>query len=322
MKRRTTVLAAIAVPLWFGASPSLAQAYPTRPIRLVTPSPPGGAGDVANRVVAKGLSDELGQPVVIENRVGGNGVIAAQEALRGGNDGYTVFVGSTTTLAANPYLMKSMPYDPTTDFTAVSLIGTLPFVLVVNTALPVKSVKDLVAYAKANPGKVSYASANASSRVTASMLGRMTGIELLHIPYKSAPASLTDVVSGQVTMSFVDIPSSLGLIQTGKLRLLGVSSAKRLALLPDTPTIAEAGIPGYELVAWVAMVVPTGTDPAIVRRLSEATRKVIARPDVREQLAKVGFDAEASTPEALASFMRTERPRWARLIRGAKIDPE
>ena len=323
MKRRSTLLAALAVPIWLTAPASaFAQAYPSKPIRLVTPSPAGGAGDVSNRAVAKHLADQMGQPFVVENRVGGNGVIAAMEALRGGTDGYTVYVGSTTTLVANPYLMKTMPYDPALEFMPVSLIGTLPFLLVVNNDLPVKSVKDLIAYGKANPAKLSFASANASSLVTASMFARLTGIQMLHVPYKGAPASLTDVISGQVSLSFVDIPSSLSLIQGGKLRLLGVTSAKRLALLPDAPTIAEAGVPGYELVAWTAMVVPTGTDAAIVRRLSDEVRKAILRPDVREQLARVGFDAQSSTPEELGAFMRSERPRWAKLIREAGIQPE
>ena len=323
MSRRNTLLATLGAALWLALpAAALAQAWPTKPIRLVTPSPPGGAGDVSNRVVAKILAEQLGQPVVIENKVGGNGVIAAMEALRGGTDGYTVYVGSTTTLVANPYLMKTMPYDPAVEFAPVSLIGTLPFLLVVNNDLPVKSVQELIAYGKANPGKLSFASANASSLVTASMFARQTGIPMLHVPYKGAPASMTDVISGQVSLSFVDIPSSLSLIQGGKIRLLGVTSAKRLALLPDAPTIAEAGVPGYELVAWTAMVVPAGTDPKIVRRLSDEVRKVIARPDVRDQLARVGFDAEASTPEELGAFMRSERPRWSRLIREAGIQPE
>lgn len=324
MKRRSLIQGALGAPIVLTAgpmAPAQAQSYPSRPIRLVTPSPPGGAGDVSNRMIAKHLSDLVGQPVVIDNKVGGNGVIAALEALKGGNDGYTIFVGSTTTLASNPYLMKKVPYDPT-DFDPVSLIGTLPFLLVTNTDLPVTDVKGLVSYAKTHPGKVAFASANNTSLVAASMFGRMTGIEMLHVPYKSAPASLNDVVSGQVAISFVDIPSSLGLIQAKKLRLLGVTTERRINLLPDAPTIAESGVPGYQLVGWTAMCVPAGTDAAIVQRLNEATRTVIARSDVREQLARVGFDAASSTPQELASFMRTERPRWARLIRDAGIRPE
>ena len=323
MKRRTILLGAMGAPALLGGSRTAhAQAYPSKPIRLVSPSPPGGGGDISNRIIARHLGDLLGQPVVIENRPGGNGVVAAMEALRAGNDGYAIFIGGTTTLVANPYLMKSHPFDPATEFAPVSLIGTLPFILVVSPALPIRDVRELIAYARAQPGKLSFASANATSLVAASTFNRMTGIEMLHIPYKGAPASLSDVASGQVSISFVDIPSARGLVQSGKLRLLAVTSATRTALLPQAPAIAEAGLPGYEIIGWTAMCVPTGTDAAIIQRLSQETRKVIARPDVREQLATVGFDAVSSTPDELGAFMRAERPRWAKLIRDAGILPE
>ena len=304
------------------ATAALAQAYPARPIRLVTPSPPGGGADVTNRIIARHLSDLLGQQIVVDNKVGGNGVIAAMDALRSEKDGYTIFLGSTTTLVANPYLMKTMNYDPAADFAPVSLIGTLPFVVVVNPALPIRSIKELIAYAKVRPGQVSFASANSTSLVAASMFARITGIGMLNVPYKSAPASLSDVASGQVAISFVDVPSSRGLIQSGKLRVLGITSDRRFPSLPDVPTIAEAGVPGYELVGWTAMTMAAGTDPAIVRRLSDETRKVLARADVQEQFLNVGVVATSSTPEQLGAFMRTERPRWARLIRNAGIQPE
>ncbi len=322
MKRRTAILAGIAAPTLLGTSHlALAQEYPTRAIRVVSPSPPGGGGDVSNRVITKHMADLLGQPVVVDNKVGGNGVVAAMEALRGGPDGYTIYAGSNTTLAAIPYLMKSTPYDPSTDFMPVALQCTIPFILVVNPDLPVKSVKDLIAYAKAQPGKVTYASANASSLVAGSMLARVTGMELLNVPYKSAPASMNDIVSGRVSMAFVDIPSSLGLIQAGKLRVVGISSAKRAALMPQVPAIAET-VPGYELVGWTAMCLPAGTSPAIAKRLHDVINKVLVRPDVKDQLAKVGFDATTMTLEEFASFMRTERTRWARMIRSAGIQPE
>ena len=323
MKRRTTLLGALAAPLMLAAGgASLAQAvYPSRTIRLVSPSPPGGAGDVSNRILAKHLSDQMGQPVVIDYRLGGNGVVAAQEALRGDREGYTIFLGTLTALVGNLYLMKSIPYDPSTDFAPVSLIGTIPFILVANMDLPVKSVKELIAYAKANKGKVTFASANTTSQVSASMFASMTGIELQHIPYKSAPASLNDVVSGQVAISFVDIPSARGLIQSGRLRLLGVTADKRINLFPDTPSIAES-VPGYEMIGWTAMTVPAGVDPAIVRRLSVETGKVLSKPEVREQMANVGIVAASSTPEELASYLRTERPRWSRRVHDAGIQPE
>lgn len=322
--RRTFLATTLMSGLGATSLPSLAQSgtYPTRAIRMVSPSPPGGGGDVTNRILAKYMADNLGVPVILENKVGGNGTIAAMDVLRSERDGYTIYMGSTTTLVANPYLMKSLQYDPASDFVPVSLLSTFPFILVVNPQLPINSVKDLIAYGKANPGKLSYASANASSQVSASMFARMAGIDMLYVPYKSAPASLSDVVSGQVSISFVDIPSSQGLVSAGKLRVLGVTSEKRFSLAPDIPTIAESGLANYQLIGWTAMCMATGTDPKVVQRLSDAARFAMAKPEVKEAFGKVGFVATSSTPEELGSFMRTERPRWGRMIRDAGIQPE
>ena len=323
MKRRTMLAAALGAPAWWTAGrPAFAQTYPSRPIRLISPSPPGGGGDVSNRIIAKHMGDLLGQPMVVENRPGGNGVVAAVEALRAGNDGHTIFIGGNTPMIANPYLMKSHPFDPFTAFAPVSLVGTLPFILVVNPALPIRDVRELIRYARAQAVKLSFASANATSLVAASRFARMADIEMLHIPYKGAPASLNDIIGGQVALTFVDIPSARGLVQAGKLRVLAVTSAARTPMMPDVPSIAETGLAGYEVIGWTAMYVTAGTDPAIINRLSQEARKVIARPDVREQLAAVGFDGAPTTPEELGAFMRAERPRWVRMIREAGIEPE
>ena len=323
MQRRNLLKGGMAMPaLWAACRPVFAQAYPTKAIRLISPSPPGGGGDVSNRIIARYMGELLGQPLVVENKPGGNGVVAALEALRAGNDGYAIFIGGNTPMIANPYLMKSHPFDPFTAFAPVSLVGTLPFILVVNPALPIRDVRDLIRYAKAHPGKLNFASANATSLVAASRFARMTEIEMLHIPYKGAPASLSDIIGGQVALTFVDIPSARGLVQAGKLRVLAVTSSARTPLMPDVPSIAEAGLPGYEVIGWTAMYVPAGADPAIINRLSQEARKVIARPDVREQLAIVGFDGAPTTPEELGAFMRAERPRWVRMIREAGIEPE
>jgi tripartite-type tricarboxylate transporter receptor subunit TctC len=323
MQRRSLMRAALGLAApWLAAAPALAQTWPSQPVRLVSPSPPGGAADVATRLIGKHLAELLGQSVVVDNKPGANGVVAGLEVLRAGTDGYTVFMGSTTSLVANPYLMKSVPFEPATDFAPVSLVAALPFVLVVHPGLPVKSVKELVAYAKARPGKVSFASANATSRVAASSFAHSTGVELLHVPYKSAPTSLNDVVTGQVDIAFVDYSSARAFLQGGRLRLLGVTSAKRSPLMPDAPTIAESGVPGYEVIGWTAMSVPTGTDPAIVRRLNAEMQKVLSRKDVQQQLASLGQDVILGTPEEFASFMRSERPRWGRMIRAAGLQPE
>jgi tripartite-type tricarboxylate transporter receptor subunit TctC len=322
MHRRSLVASAVAlaatalVPL-----PASAQSWPTQTVRLVSPSPAGGAADVATRLIAKHLAELLGQPVVVDNRPGANGVVAGLEALHA-NDGHTVFMGSTTTLVANPYLMKSVPFEPATDFAPVALVAALPFVLVVNPQLPVHSVKELIAHAKARPGTITFASANATSRVAAATFASMSGVELLHVPYKSAPASLSDVVTGRVAISFVDYSSAHAFIEAGRLRLLAVTSARRSPLMPNTPTVAESGLPGYEVIGWTAMTVPTGTDPAIVRRLNAEMQKVLANPEVRQKLAGLGQDVILGTPEQFSSFMRSERPRWARMIRAAGIEPE
>jgi len=323
MKRRSLLLAGSSLTCLFTHSTTVfSQSYPSKPIRLISPSPPGGGGDISNRIIAKHLGDLLGQPLVIENRPGGNGVVAAVEALKAGNDGHAIFIGGTTTLVANPFLMKSHPFDPSTEFAPVSLIGTLPFILVVDPNLPVKNVSELIAYGKTKNAKLSFASANATSLVAASKFARMTGIDMLHVPYKSAPASLSDVASGQVSLSFVDIPSARGLIQAGKVRVLALTSAGRSSLMPQAPSISESGLPGYEIIGWTAMCVTAGTNPAIIQRLSQETRKVLARADVREQLATVGFEAMASTPEELGAYIRSERPKWEKMIRDAGIDPE
>lgn len=320
MKRRFLLKMSLALPpAGLVAVVARAQGWPSQPIRLVSPSPPGGAADVATRMLAKHLAELVGQPVVVDNKPGGNGVVAGLEALRGGKDGYSIFMGSTTTLVANPYLMKQVPFEPATDFVPVALVASLPFVLVVNPSLPVKSVKEFIAYGKERPGKVTFASANATSLVAASTFSQMAGVEMLNVPYKGAPASLTDVVSGQVDSAFVDYSSARTLIQSNRLRLLAVTSARRSPLMPQTPTLAESGLPAYEVIGWTAMCAPAGVDPAIVQRLNREMQKILSRKDVQEQLATLGQDVILSTPEEFASFMRTERPRWGRMIRNAGI---
>ncbi|MDM0069981.1 tripartite tricarboxylate transporter substrate binding protein [Variovorax sp. J31P207] len=323
MKRRTLLKLTLALPAALAISVNAhAQDWPSQPIRLISPSPSGGAADVATRLIAKHLSELVGQPVIVDNRPGGNGVVAGLEALRGGKDGYSVFMGSTTTLVANPYLMKHVPFDPATDFVPVAMVASLPFVLVVNPSLPVKSVKEFIAYAKDRPGKVTFGSANATSLVAASTFNQMAGIEMFNVPYKGAPASLTDVVGGEIDSAFVDYSTARALIQSNRLRLLAVTSAKRSPLMPQTPTLSESGLPGYEVIGWTAMSVPAGVHPSIVQRLNREMQKILSRKDVQEQLATLGQDYILKSPEEFASFLRTERPRWARMIRNAGIKPD
>lgn len=302
---------------------ALAQAYPAKPVRIVAPFGAGGGGDTSIRVIAQHLSQALGQQFLVENKPGGNGIIGAQEALRAPADGYTLFYGSTTTLAANASLMKKIPYDPVKDFAPITRVGVLPFLLVSNPmSTPIGSVRELIAYAKANPGKLSYASANATGQVAGATFVQMAGIDLLHVPYKTTVAALTDVLNGGVSIMFADIPAALGHVNAGKLRALGVTTARRTELLPQVPSIAEAGLPGYELIAWTALCAAAGTSPEIVKRLNAEMVKILARPEVKEVFTRIGVEVASSTPEELLAFIVAEKDRWAQLIRGARISPE
>ncbi len=298
------------------------QVYPAKTVRIIAPFGAGGGGDTTIRLLAQQLGQAMGVQFIVDNRPGGNGVIGVQEALRGGADGHTLFYGSTTTLAANASLLKKSGYDPVKDFAPISKVGVLPFVLVANPGQPFTSMRELLAYARANPGKLSYASANATGQVSSALFAQLAGLDLLHVPYKASTTALTDTISGTVSLMFVDIPPSIGHVKAGKLRAFGVTTARRTALLPDLPSIAEAGLPGYEVFAWTALCAPAGTAPEIIRRLHAELARILAKPDVREAFARVGVEVESSTPEQLAAFIGSERERWAKHIRMARIEAE
>lgn len=318
--KRHFAMALIAAAAYAGAAWS--QAYPTKPVRIVAPFGAGGGGDTTIRLLAQQLSQAMGQPFIVDNRPGANGVIGVQEALRGAADGYTLFYGSTTTLAANASLLKKIPYDPVKDFTPISRVGILPFMLVVEASRPERSVQELITQAKQTPGKLTYASANATGQVSGALFAEKAKLEILHIPYKASPAGVTDVLNGTVSFMFVDIPPAIGQVNAGKLRVLGVTSARRSALLPDVPSMAESGLPGYEVLAWTALCAPAGTSPQIVKQLHAEVAKLLAKPEMKEAFAKVGVEISTSTPEELAAFIKSERNRWAEFIKVARIDPE
>ncbi|MFM9881461.1 MAG: Bug family tripartite tricarboxylate transporter substrate binding protein [Burkholderiales bacterium] len=323
MNRRQFIRAASAAAAsGLVVGPAWSQTYPVRPVRIIAPFGAGGGGDTTIRMLAQHLTQATGQQFIVENKPGGNGVIGVQEALRGGADGYTLFYGSTTTLAANTTLMKKMSYDPVNDFAPITRVGVLPFMLVVRADQPFNTVPDLIAFAKANPGKLSYASANATGQVSGAMFAQGAGIELLHVPYKATPAGVTDVLNGTVSMMFADIPPAIGQVTAGKFRVLGVTTAARTALLPQVPAMSEFGMTGYEVVAWTAMCAPAGTAPEIVKVLNAEIVKALAKPDLKEAFAKLGVEVGASAPEELAAFIRSERERWARMIKTARIEPE
>lgn len=301
--------------------PAWSQAYPSKPVRIVAPFGAGGGGDTTIRLLAQQLSQAMGQSFIVDNKAGGNGVIGVQEVLRGAPDGYTLFYGSTTTLAANASLMKKINYDPVKDFAPITRVGVLPFLLLVNSSQPFGSVKELIAFGKANPRKLSYASSAATGQVSGAMFAQMAGLEMLHIPYKASVGGVTDVLNGNLSMIFVDIPPAIGQVNAGKLRVLGVTTARRTALLPQVPSLAEA-LPGYEVFAWTAMCAPAGTPAEVIKRLHAEFAKALANPEVKEAFARVGVEAGSSTPEELAAFIKSERDKWAKLIKMARIEPE
>jgi tripartite-type tricarboxylate transporter receptor subunit TctC len=304
------------------AAPATAQdAYPSRPIRIIAPFGAGGGGDVSLRMLGSRLSRALGQPVVVENKPGANGVIGAQEALRAPADGYTLFYGSTTTLAANSSVMKKLSYDPVKDFSAITLVSSIPFMLVVNPSTPATSIAQLVALAKASATPLTFAASNHSGLVAGSMFARMAGVHLTHVPYKASPAGLTDLIGGQVNMMFVDVAAGLPMVKAGKLRDLGVTTPARSSLMPDTATIAET-LHGYELIGWTAMAAPAGTPPAVTARVQKEIEAILAQPEVRAEFERVGFEPRTTTPQQTAAYFVSERDKWARYVKEAGIQPE
>lgn len=304
------------------SSAALAQAYPNKVVKLVVPFAAGSGTDAVARITAQNLTDALGQQVIVDNKPGANGAIAAEFVARAAPDGYTLFMTTNTTHSANPSLMKKISYDPVKDFAPVSRMGNLPFMLVVNPDLPIKSVKDLIEYARKNPGKVSYGTGNSTGIVAGATFGLANKIELLHVPYKSTPPAMTDVMGGQVTMMFTDLASGIGNVKAGRMRALAVTTAKRSALVPELPSMEEAGVPNFDLNSWNGVFAPAGTPAEIVARLNAELVKIVARPEVKDKLAQIGFDAFTSTPAELDAFVRSELVKWAKLVKDAGIEAE
>ncbi len=298
------------------------SAYPSQTIKFILPFGPGSGTDTLARLLAHRMSAQLGQSIVIENMAGGSGVIAAQAVARAAPDGYTVLVTSNTTHAANQSLLKKVPYDAVADFEPVTKLGNITLALVAHPSVPVNDVKELLAYAKANPGKLSFGSGSSSSRIAGELLKTMAGIDLLHVPYKSNPQVVTDLLGGQISLFFGDVSTSLPPVRAGRLKGLAVSSAKRTPLAPDLPTIDEVGIKGYELTAWFAAYAPAKTPPAIVERLNASFRQALADPDVEKKLLAAGIEPDAGSPAELAAFTLSEIKKWAKIVADAGIQPE
>jgi tripartite-type tricarboxylate transporter receptor subunit TctC len=304
-------------------SPALrADNYPSKPITLVAVLGPGSASDTICGVIARPLSIALKETVIVENRPGANGALAALYVARSAPDGYTLLMATTSPLSAVPFLMKNVSYDPVKDFTAVTRVGSFTLMLVVNPSVPVKTVKELIEYAKANPGKLSFASANTSGIVAGETLKRWAEIDLLHVPYKSSPPAIQDVLAGRVSMMFTDLTTALPHVKSGALRALAVTRLHRSPLFPELPTLDEAGVTGFDMDLWAGIVAPAHTPPAIVKQLNRELRKIIDDPDIKSKLGKVGFAAFASSPEELEDFVKVQLGKWDKMIKDADIQPE
>jgi tripartite-type tricarboxylate transporter receptor subunit TctC len=309
----------VALGAWNGLV-AAADPYPVKPVRLIVPYAAGGTGDIIGRLVGGKLSELLGQSVIVENRPGAGGNIGAEATVRAAPDGYTVVIAATS-LASNPSLQKKMPFDPLKDLAAVGGCCEVATILVVHPSLPVKSVKELVALAKANPAKLSFASSGfgTTSHLAAELFKVMARVDLVHVPYKADSAAMPDVLSGRVTVMFMLQTAAMPQIKARKLHALAVSTAQRSPLVPDLPTVAEAALPGYEISAWFGLFVPARTPREIVERLGAASVKSVLAPDMKERLLEQGFMPIGSPPDQFAAFFRGEVDKWARVVKEGKL---
>ncbi len=321
-----------AVMRWLGGLACLlamqgaaAQGFPNRAVKIVVPYPPGGIGDTVTRALAQGLSEQLGQAFVIDNKPGASQMIGAELVAKAPPDGHTLFLGSVTSLAINVNSQKRMNYDPLRDFAPVSMAFFSPLYLVVNPAVPATSVRELIALARAQPGKLTFASIGqgGSIHLAGELFRSMAGLDMTHVPYKGSAPALTDVMGGQVSLMFDAGVSALPQVRAGKLRGLAVTSAKRSSSAPDLPTVAEAGnLPGYEATIWFGLVAPAGTPRDIVGRLSQEFARVARQPALRERFAPQGVELASTTPEEFADIIRAEIPKWGKVLKDANVAPE
>jgi tripartite-type tricarboxylate transporter receptor subunit TctC len=295
-----------------------AQTWPVKPLKIISPYSPGGLGDLVPRGIASGLSERLGQQVIVENRPGASQIIGMQMAARSPADGYTLVYGSVTSLAINPSAHQSLPYDPVKDFAPISLAVTTPLYLVLHPTVPAKSVKDLIAIARTQPGKLTFASGGngSSNHLAGELFKSLARVDLLHVPYKGAGPAMTDVMAGHVDLMFG--AAGLSESQAGKVKLLAVTSAKRSPLASEVPTVAESGVPGYEATIWFGLLAPAGTPSAIIDRLSKEVGEVLAQPKLRQQFSTIQLTP--STPQQFAALIAREIPKWRKVIQGARIE--
>jgi len=316
---------ALAAWLAFAAvAPAAAQPYPNRPLRFVVPFAPGGSTDTLARTLGQKLTDALQQQVVVDNRSGANGNIGMEIVARAAPDGYSIVLGYIANLGIGPSLYAKLPFDPVRDYAPITQLASSPNILAVHPSLPVKSFRELITYAKTNPRKLNFASSGVGSigHLTGELLNRSAGVDMVHVPYKGSGQAVIDLLGGQVQMMFSGMSSVMQHIRAGKLRALAVTGAQRSPAVPDVPTIAESGFPGFEATAWYGVLAPAGTPKAIVNRLHDEIVKALALADVKERLNNVGFEIVGGTPDAFAALISSEIAKWTKVVRAAKISAE
>jgi tripartite-type tricarboxylate transporter receptor subunit TctC len=317
---RTGKLLAI-VALCAAAAGALAQGYPAKPIRIVVGFPPGGGNDIIARLVGAKMQEGWGQPVVIDNRPGANSIIAVEFVAKSAPDGYTLLVNGPGGMSVNPVLYAKLPYDSLRDFVAISMVGSFPLVLVVHPSVPANSVQELVAYARANPGKLNYSSGSTAFQVASEMFKQMTGTDVRHIPYKGSAASITAVIAGDVQMTIVDTPPLVPQIKAGRVKALGVTSAKRSASMPEVPALAET-VPGYEMVLWIGVFAPAGTPGEVASKLNAEVVRIVKLPEVRATLDAMGVEPLGNTSAQMAEWIRRETAKYGPVVKAANIKAE
>ncbi|MBV7485084.1 tripartite tricarboxylate transporter substrate binding protein [Bordetella sp. BOR01] len=316
--------AVLALPVAPVAQAQAAPAWPTRPITLIVPFPPGGTTDLLARLVARAAGSRLGQSVVVENRPGAGGGIGAAAVARAQPDGYTLVMGTLGTQVTNPFIYKEVPYDPTRDFTPVTLVANSPNVLLVNPKLGVSTVAQLIERARRAPGSLNFASTSlgGSPHLSGELFNSMAKVDIRHVPYKGSAPAMTDLLGGQVQLMYDNLPSAMGQIQSEAVQALAVTTPERVPLLPDVPTVAEAGLPGYEVNAWFGLLAPAGTPDAVVGRIQSAVADALADPDTRRQVESLGAIPVANTPQAFGDIIRADTEKWRQVIHDAGIGPQ
>lgn len=303
---------------------AIAQSYPNKPIRLVVPYIAGGATDILAREVAQKLKESLGPPVVIENKPGATAIIGTEIVSKSPPDGYTLVLATQASHAANVSLFSKLPYDPVKDFAPVTLLGTMANVLLVNLSIPANSVRELISLAKSKPGILNFASSGSglAPHLAGELFKTMTGIDVVHVAYSGSIPAITAVINGEASFMFQILPTALPQIQANKIRALAVSSAKRSSILPDLPTVAESGLPGFDIVAWFGIMAPAGTPKEIITKLNTEIVKILQMPDVKERLLKLGIEPISSTPENFATYVREEIAKWGKLVKESGVQPQ